>query len=710
MVGERFLCGNRLSVNLFKALDKIRSTIVPLVLTLNRLDREMLPNPDSAKADKHAWTVVEREEREGRALALQLALGRAEKVGWAEKVALARIGVQEQAIGERTWAGARALARKEREARKEVRARARARALAEVLARARAEGWARALAEVWARARAGVWARARAEVRFMPAYREVLADSTLKDIIYSINPDHRHWLARILWPSSQNYWWFIEILVPITRLPPELLQQIFLIFIDEARGPPLVLMLVCKHWYTLVTSIWASLKLGTSTPRAAVTSKLQRKQWLLDILVDTEIDRGQFTPSGGDYEAIFAAIEAVSRWRSFVVETFPTQADLPEDLVNHGLQRCSDTVMSRLRTFKIKSACEMSPLLNHLLRILGTSASGELTTVEINSPNVVSFLVPTYASIFRSIKVLSLDTPRLRNPVDILPHLHQLEALTASHLPLPVYHNDVDFPFVHTLRHLALRSVSIQWMSGRTFHILKNCTILFPLHRHVLHTFHTTLPNCRRLTFEGYPLNILDGVSTHKLTRLSVKCVCSNKQRGNQELARFSSQALQESRLAPRILHIGIEAMSRGWTKAFAFMSNLEELVIGNAQPSSLGVKVLELLVVHPVHSNNLGTFSTLAEWNTPVCPSLKRFGLWYRRWLRPGEHFDLNPVFKSIIRSRELSQFSLQSFRIWEGGDQNYPLELIGASWTGKTGRLERRDDIRYDANADSSYDFYLL
>jgi hypothetical protein len=40
-------------------------------------------------------------------------------------------------------------------------------------------------------------------------------------------------------------------------------------------------------------------------------------------------------------------------------------------------------------------------------------------------------------------------------------------------------------------------------------------------------------------------------------------------------------------------------------------MSNLEELVIDNAQPSSLGVKVLQSLVVHPVHANNLGTTAT---------------------------------------------------------------------------------------------------
>jgi hypothetical protein len=93
--------------------------------------------------------------------------------------------------------------------------------------------------------------------------------------------------------------------------------------------------------------------------------------------------------------------------------------------------------MSRLRTFKIKCACEASPLLDHILHILGASASEELTTVEINSANVISFLVPAYSSIFRSVTSLSLDTPGLRNPVDLLPHLHRLETLTVSHLSFP---------------------------------------------------------------------------------------------------------------------------------------------------------------------------------------------------------------------------------------------------------------------------------
>jgi len=478
------------------------------------------------------------------------------------------------------------------------------------------------------------------------------------------------------WPRrQQGYWWLIQVITPIARLPPELLQQIFLIIIDNDNDSPLVLMRVCKYWYDIVTGIWALLKLGSTTSQDAITRKLKRNQWLLDVLVDTEIDRLRFIPLA--YKAIFAAMGATSRWRTLIVETFPAQADLPKDLVNRGLQQCSDPVLSlsRLRALIIKCPCEMSPLLDHLLRILGNTASRELTTVTINSPIVISFLVPTYSSIFRSVTMLSLDAPGLPNPVDLLPHLHQLETLTASHLPLPMYHDDVDLPFVSTLRHLTLKSVSIQWMSGRTFHILERCSITFPLHPHVLHTFHTTLPRCDDFSFEGYPLNILSGVSANKLIHLSVKCSSSYKPRGNRQLAMVSSQVLQEGRLAPRILHISIEAMNSAWTKAFASMSNLEELVIDNAQPSSIGVKALRSLVILS------GTTATPGEWNTPACPSLKRFGLRYRRWLRRSEPFDLIPVFISIIRSRQQSKCPLRSFRIWGSSNQEGPLELVGGS-----------------------------
>ena len=553
--------------------------------------------------------------------------------------------------------------------------RARVRALAHSLTQSEVEAVVRAAMK----ARAARWGKAR-----VFTYGEISADSEVMDIIDSIKPDQRHQFTHDVWqysPSLQEVWWLIQIVAPITRLPSELLQQILLLIIDDASDSPLVLMQVSKHWYTIVTGIWASLKLGTTTPKSVVTRKLERNQWLLDVLVDTEIDRGNFTPSKDAYQAIFAALEATSRFRSLVLETFPAQADLPEDLVNRGLQQCSNPVMSRLGTFKIKSACEMSPLLDHLLCILGTTASEELTIVEINSANVITFLVPSYSSIFRSVTVLTLDASGLPNPVDLLPHLHQLESLTASHLHLPVYHDDADLPFVHTLRHLRLRSASVQWMSGRTFHALESCTIIFPRYSQILHTFHTTLPHCKDFSFEGYPLDILEGVSTHNLVHLDVTCSSFYKPRGNRQLVRFSSQALQESRLTSQILHISIEATSEAWVKALSFMSNLEELVIHNAQPSSLGVKALQSLVVHPIDATDQGTTSILGGRSTPICPLLKRFGLRYRRWLRPNEPFDLIPVFRSIIRSRQESMLSLQSFRIWTRSGQSDPWELIEKS-----------------------------
>ena len=572
---------------------------------------------------------------------------------------------------------------------------------AQAVAEAQAEmrGEAAAVAEALALAGVWVWARSEAHARSESIPSGLAHSSTIWRILSN---HHRYWATRDLWLYSretrEDYSCITHFIAPITCLPFELLHQILLIIIAEASGPPLVLMLVCKRWHAVVTSIWASLRLGTRTSIDAVKRKLERNQWL-DIVVDTDSDRADVTPSDGLFGAIFAAIEASSRWRSLVVESFPAQADLDADVVNRGLQQCPNLTMNRFTSFKFKSACETSPLLDGLLRILGTTAR-ELATVEINSANVISSLAPAYLSIFHSVKVLSLDTPGILNPVDLLPHLHQLKTFNASHIPFPSYNDDVNLPFVHTLRHLSLRAVSIQWMSGRTFHLLEHCTLIFPLHHHVLHTFSTTLPNCKHFTFQGYPLSILGGVSAHKLSHLSVTCSGSSNGRGNQQLVQLSRQVLGESRLHPQILHISIEASNQAWVNALVFMSSLEELVIHNARPSSLGAKVFQSLMVQPVSASHPGAISIHGDLAAPLCPSLRRFGLKYDRWLRPSEQFDLIPAFVSIIRSRQQSIYSLESFRVWTTRDKQYPLELIERSLTSVYGfrRLAEESGIKGD------------
>ena len=448
---------------------------------------------------------------------------------------------------------------------------------------ARAQGEA----EVLALALGGVWGWTRSEARA----RGEKVPSTLADpstICHILTILSRSGLAHRLWDRSPEaraeYSCIVHFISPITRLPFELLCQIFLIIVENTSGPPAALMLVCKHWHATITGIWASLKLGTNTPIYTVTRKLERSQWLLDVVMDTDSDRGNFITPDGAFEAILAAMEASSRWRSLVVESFPPQADLPEDFVHRHLQQCPNTTMNRFTTLKITSACETSPLLDGLLRILGTGtvASSELSSVEINSPNVISFLAPAYPSMFNSVKVLSLDTRGMHNPVDLLPHLHQLESFTASHISFPIYHSDIDLPLTHTLRHLSLKAVSIQWMSARTFHILEDFTLIFPLHSHLLHAFRTTLSKCKHLKFQGAPLDILHNISACRLTDLAVTCSGSFNRRGDQQLVQLS-QVFRENRLAPNILHIGIEATNKAWMAALVFMPHLEELVIHSA-------------------------------------------------------------------------------------------------------------------------------
>ena len=332
--------------------------------------------------------------------------------GWSRAKRVAEVvEVEAQQFG-RSWADVWTLA----EAKWSVEVNAWVRAKAEEWAKERAKGRGRiadanAIGQAaWANTQvesltlAGVWAWARKARAHGEAVPSELADSsTIWHILSELN---REWVTRDFWRKSQEagdeYSCIIHFIAPIARLPLELLRQIFLIIIDETSGSPLVLMRVCRQWHAIVTSLWASLNLGTRTPMDAVITSLKRNQ-CLDIVVDTDSDCGGFTPTDGIFDAIFAAIEASPRWRSLVVKSFPARADLPEDLVNRPLhQQISNAPMSRFTTFKINSACETSPLLDRLLRAVGTTARA-LTTVEINSANVIAFLAPLYPSIFTSV-------------------------------------------------------------------------------------------------------------------------------------------------------------------------------------------------------------------------------------------------------------------------------------------------------------------
>ena len=133
---------------------------------------------------------------------------------------------------------------------------------------------------------------------------------------------------------------------------------------------------------------------------------------------------------------------------------------------------------------------------------------------------------------------------------------------------------------------------------------------------------------------------------------------------------------------------------------SLAFMSDLEELVIHSARPSSLGAKVFQSLVIHPVHTTNMGTISSPGQLGAPLCPSLRRFRLKYDRWLRRTEQFDLFLVLASFIQSRAHSNYALESFDLWTTSEQRTRVELIERSQMSVEGfkRLVRVSVIKGD------------
>ena len=57
----------------------------------------------------------------------------------------------------------------------------------------------------------------------------------------------------------------------------------------------------------------------------------------------------------------------------------------------------------------------------------------------------------------------------MRTEVDIHTHFEQLETLEAFRLRVPTYTIETDLPLVRTLKRMKIKTVSVQWVAGRSF-------------------------------------------------------------------------------------------------------------------------------------------------------------------------------------------------------------------------------------------------
>ena len=485
-------------------------------------------------------------------------------------------------------------------------------------------------------------------------------------------------------------------LAPIHRIPTELLAEIFGIVIGCYEDNPFAVMRVCRSWHATVLSmahVWSQFTVRPWTSHEQIEFLVERtKRVPLDVVVDLNARRNSFRHARetmGDYRGLDLAVTTMPRWRKLIVAAFPNEPDI--SAASEGEGRFPVTFyrpLGQLEAFKITGICETSAPFNRLLDTVATTSTERLSYVEITTPNALYHLAsPKYHSLFSRLRHFKVDVREMKDPADILPCFENLEVLEAYRLHLPTYGHDVDLPIVHTLKRMSIKAVSMQWMYGRTFTSLEDCTIIWPHHPETICPRDgidlrggIDLPVCTQFTYASRLTQPLSEFRLPKLDNMVVRNEAWNGRRGSAQLASVWGESMNPRWLRPRILHLDTQCYDQYLIDALQLHPDLEELVLGLVGPGGLGKKFFNNMVARRLKGPsslsaspsgparpNVASGSFLVA---PLLPKLKVFGVRYRRWIREGEKDEVKPMLEKIIQSREKTEVSLQSVKFWPTKD----------------------------------------
>ena len=347
-----------------------------------------------------------------------------------------------------------------------------------------------------------------------------------------------------------------------------------------------------------------------------------------------------------EFHACFmAAAEAASRWRSLALLSLPPLGKYKDLQIMHPLQH--------LESFKLATSCNLDNFLEPLLSAIITTVTPRFTVMEVFHPDATLYLLqPAHFQIFSYLTTLRLICRRTQNPVDILPSLHKLEIFEAHHLLLPMYQPGVNLPLVQTLRVLHLKSVSVQWMTGRVFPVLEECSVIFPHHADTIQSVY--MPSCSNLKYDSNNLGTLDNFRTPPLGRLEIRCDQCRTRRGSLQLFGlhpiFATQSLT-------CLHLEIKCSERLLASMLRLVPSLEELWMGLSSPHSLSSAFFLAFAAGGRNDNSGPSSRTVA----PLGRKLRMLHLHYKRWLRGPERNALIPTFGAVVASRMSKELNFQ-------------------------------------------------
>jgi len=439
-------------------------------------------------------------------------------------------------------------------------------------------------------------------------------------------------------------------------IPVEIFSEIFLYTVQDDPHSQTNLMLVCRYWRDIMLStpgIHSQLRIYGWTKKKEVERFGSR--WLLDVTVDTQradtrryySNKSYFNPV--EFHACFmAATGGASRWRSLALLSLPPPGEYKDLQIMHPLQH--------LESFKLAASCDLGNFLEPLLTTITTTVTPtRLTVMEVFHPDAALHLVqPAHFQFLSSLTTLRLNCGRMQDPVDILPSLNKLETFEAHHLRLPIYSPGVDLPLTQILRVLHLKSVSVQWIAGRIFPALEECTIIYPHHADTIQSVY--MPSCSILRYDSNNLGALEHFHCSRLGELVIKCGQWRKWRGDLQLAAshpiFAAQSLT-------CLHLEIKCS--GWLLAYilGLTPALEELSMRLYSPNALSSAFFRAFAAG---GRNISA-KPPGETIVPLCRQLRKLHLHYKRWSRGTERNGLIPTFGAIVASHRAKEqtFSFQ-------------------------------------------------
>ena len=453
----------------------------------------------------------------------------------------------------------------------------------------------------------------------------------------------------------------------------EMLTDIFLYAVEAYQMTPYQLVTVCRRWRNVINGmshLWSTLRLGTYTEIENIDIWLDRsRQGLLTVKVDPQRDiesRSDHKP----YVGLRHALSSIDRWQTLVVASSPT----PEAF-GKAVNFQTAKPFEHLASLELGQRCEDSATLTHLLDHISNTAI-MISDMSLRSPcAIASFLQPPRSFVLSMITTLVIDGKGISEPISILPLLGTLQIFEATHLPILPYDTDTSLPFLLTLRQLKLRGVPLQWMAGREFKCLEDCTIIHALGQEGIQ-LGIYMPCCKTLTYQGHPISALQSLHTPQAKKLVLNAHDTKRKRVQQHLD-FCRLDGKLSQL--HTLHLTLWCSEGALEHALECMELLQELILSIAYPSSSWETFLMSLAAEPsskdwpeypfydVHRIWTNWCSS-QTWYTNMLPSLRSLCIQSPKGFSQSQCLEYCPILRYLGWTRAQMSTPLEHLKVWEG------------------------------------------